>query len=114
MGGTNPVTTAMQRFRRRMNRRLYRCLYGLYRTVFPTSAAGTARVSGSSLSRVLVLRPDRVGGMIVTSPALALLAELAPNAEIDILASPANAAVVMTDSRVSEVFVRKGWGDWLF
>lgn len=51
--------------------------------------------------------------MIVTSPAIALLAELVPEAEIDVLASRANAPVVVTNSHVSRVFVRKGWSDWL-
>jgi ADP-heptose:LPS heptosyltransferase len=104
---------AMKRFRRRVNRRLYRWLFRLYRSVFPTSNTGRGRVSGSSLSRILVVRPDRVGDMIVTSPALALLAELAPRAEIDVLASRANAQVVTAESRVHEVFVRRGWSDWL-
>jgi ADP-heptose:LPS heptosyltransferase len=103
----------MRRFQRRVNRRLYRCLFRVYRTFFPTSHVDRGRAPGSSLSRILVVRHDRVGDMIVTSPALALLAELAPRAEIDVLASRANAAVVVADSRVHRVFVRKGLSDWL-
>lgn len=107
------MSTATRRFRQRVNRRLYRLLFRVYRTVFPTSPAGRERVPAAALARILVVRHDRVGDMIVTSPALALLAELAPHAEIDVLASRANAPVVVTDSSVSRVFVRKGWSDWL-
>ncbi|MFL5615888.1 MAG: glycosyltransferase family 9 protein [Gemmatimonadaceae bacterium] len=103
----------MRRFRRRVNRRLYRLLFRVYRAAFPAPPAGHGRIPAASLSRILVVRHDRVGDMIVTTPALALLAELAPHAEIDVLASRANAQVVMTDSGVSRVFVRKGWSDWL-
>lgn len=104
---------AWQRLRRRVNRRFYRCLFRLYRTVFPTATNGRAQIRASSLSRVLVIRPDRIGDMIVTTPVLGFLADAAPGAQIDVLASRANAPVLEADARVHEVFVRQGWRDWV-
>lgn len=63
---------------------------------------------------MLVVRHDRLGDWVVTSPVIALLAEIAPNAEIDVLASPANAALPRADARVSRVIVNDHrWPGWL-
>src|SRR5438874_1708810 len=97
---------ALQRLRRRVNRWLYRCLFRFYRTVFPTAEDSRVRIRDSSLSRVLIVRHDRVGDMIVTSPVLSFLADVAPHAEVDVLASRANAPLLEADRHVHSVFVR--------
>ncbi|NMO89205.1 glycosyltransferase family 9 protein [Actinomycetospora sp. TBRC 11914] len=45
------------------------------------------------MARILVVRPDNVGDVIMTVPALRALRAAAPAARIDLLASPAGAAV---------------------
>ncbi|MFN5598106.1 MAG: glycosyltransferase family 9 protein [Gemmatimonas sp.] len=61
--------------------------------------------------RVLFLRPDRIGDMIVTTGVLRAIGT-APDVELDVLASPANAPVLRAEPAVREVLVldrkRKG------
>jgi ADP-heptose:LPS heptosyltransferase len=100
--------------RRRVNRRFYRCLFRVYRAIFPTSDGGQrSPVAGTSLSRVLIVRPDRIGDLIVTTPVISLLADAAPQAEVDVLASPANAPLLEAERRVHRVYLRRGWSDWI-
>jgi ADP-heptose:LPS heptosyltransferase len=55
-----------------------------------------------------------VGDMILTTPLIAFLKEHAPEAEIDVLASARNAAVIADDERVANVFVHDHtWRRWL-
>lgn len=52
--------------------------------------------------------------MILTTPLIAFLKEQAPDVEIDVLASPRNAAVIADDQRVAHLFVHNHtWRRWL-
>jgi ADP-heptose:LPS heptosyltransferase len=101
-----------RRFRKRVNRRLYRALFRVYRSLFPTPA-WPGRVPRGALRRVLIVQPYGVGDMILTTPLIGFLKEQAPDAEIDVLASPRNAAVIAHDERVARVFLHdhtsRGW-----
>lgn len=55
--------------------------------------------------RVLFLRHDRIGDMIVTTGVLRAIARSHPTIELDVLASPANAPIVRTAPWVHEVVV---------
>lgn len=61
--------------------------------------------------RVLFLRPDRIGDMIVTTGVLRAIGT-APDVDLDVLAAPANAAVLSAEPAVREVIIldrkRKG------
>jgi len=56
-----------------------------------------------AIRRVLVLRYDRLGDMIVTTPLLEELRRLLPNASLDVLASHSNAALIEGDPRVNRI-----------
>jgi ADP-heptose:LPS heptosyltransferase len=56
---------------------------------------------------VLLIRYDRLGDMVITTPVIDALRQLAPQAEIDVLASRANASLLEADPRVRNVFI---WG----
>jgi ADP-heptose:LPS heptosyltransferase len=103
-----------RRLQRRVNRRFYRCLFRLYRIVFPTPP-WTGRIPAASLRRALVIRDDGyVGDMVVTTPLLAFLKEALPQAEIDVLASPTTALLLAADTRVTRVFTNdRTWRGWL-
>ena len=90
-----------------MKRRFYAALHPLYRALFPTRVAAHARVP-STARRVLVVRPDRLGDMILTTPVFDLLPQLAPGVEVDVLASPRNATLLDGDARVARVFIDDG------
>ena len=101
-----------RRLRRRVNRRLYRLLFGVYRRLFPTPR-WTGPLDGRSLRRILVVRDDRVGDMVLTTPLFAFLHHTAPQAQIDVLASRANAALIAHDDRITTVFVNdRTWRWW--
>jgi ADP-heptose:LPS heptosyltransferase len=100
-----------RRLRRRLNRRLYRLLFRAYRRLFPTPP-WTGPLDGRSLRRILVVRDDRVGDLVLTTPLLAFLKQEAPNAEIDVLASRANAPLIAHDRRIANVFVNERTWRW--
>jgi ADP-heptose:LPS heptosyltransferase len=59
----------------------------------------------SAMARILVVRPDNVGDVIMTVPALRALRAAAPRARLDLLASPAGAAAASLIDEVGEVVV---------
>jgi ADP-heptose:LPS heptosyltransferase len=96
-----------------MNRRFYRCLHRFYRALFPTPA-WPGQLPAASLQRVLIVRHDHVGDMVATTPLIAFLKAHAPQAEIDVLASPSSARLIATDKRIARVFLNDHrWPTWL-
>lgn len=66
------------------------------------------------MRRILIVRDDRVGDAVLTTPLLSFLREAAPHVEIDVLASRANAAIVKHDRRIARVFVNdRTWRWWI-
>ncbi|MCD2188786.1 glycosyltransferase family 9 protein [Actinomycetospora soli] len=59
----------------------------------------------TAMARILVVRPDNVGDVIMTVPALRALRAAAPQARIDLLASPAGAAVAPLIDELDDVVV---------
>lgn len=91
------------RLRRRVNRRLYAALAAAYRRLLPAPSA--RRLDPRALRRVLVVQHHNAGDMIVCTPVLALLHEVAPQAEVDVLASARGAAVIEADRRVARIWI---------
>jgi len=60
------------------------------------------------VQRILLLRYDAIGDMIVTTPLINVLAERMPHAIIDVIASPRNVSLVQNDPRVNAVYVYDG------
>lgn len=58
------------------------------------------------VKRVLLIRNDRVGDMIITLPTIAYLRKILPHANIDVLASRSNAGVAAAFPEVSSVIVQ--------
>lgn len=63
------------------------------------------RLTKSSVRRVLLIRDDRVGDMIITLPTISFLRRLLPDSMIDVLASPSNAPVAAACTSVSTVYI---------
>lgn len=128
-GGTSAVRQATRnaapRAGRRLElwwrRRLVRVLAGTLaaldrlrrRRARSTGTNDTAHLSDQTLpvrGRVLFLRPDRIGDMIVTTGVLRAIGA-APHVELDVLASPANASVLAHEPLVRSTLVldRRDW-----
>jgi ADP-heptose:LPS heptosyltransferase len=75
----------------------------------PAALAGPP-IGWAGLGRVLVVRPDNLGDVLLTGPALAALRAAAPRARIDLLASPGGAAAAALLPEVDDVVVaRVSW-----
>lgn len=58
-----------------------------------------------TVHRILILRYDAIGDMIVTTALIAVLKRFLPHAVIDVVASPKNASLLEDDPRVDRVMV---------
>jgi ADP-heptose:LPS heptosyltransferase len=67
------------------------------------------------IRRVIFLRQDRIGDMVVTLPTIHALKRRYPHIEISMLASPANVSIIKHDPAVSEIHLynKKRLGDTL-
>lgn len=65
------------------------------------------KLKPEELRRVLLIRHDRLGDYIITTPIIETLKRIAPQAEIDVLGSNVNAEVIRSDSRISNLI---NWG----
>jgi ADP-heptose:LPS heptosyltransferase len=70
----------------------------------PAAVAGPP-IDWEALRRILVVRPDNLGDVVMCGPALRALRRAAPDARIDLLAAPAGAAVAPLLPEVAGVLV---------
>jgi ADP-heptose:LPS heptosyltransferase len=70
----------------------------------PAALAGPP-IDWAALRRILVVRPDNLGDVVLCGPALRALRRAAPEARIDLLAAPAGAAVAPLLPEVAGVLV---------
>lgn len=94
--------TRFGRHKRRLDRRIYRALYRLYRAVLPTGV-GSAPIPPLALRRVLIAPRHAVGDLVAITPVLSYLRAVAPQARLDVLASQRNASLLAGDLRVGRV-----------
>lgn len=81
----------------------------------PVPPRGAAPEWGAGPRRVLYLRYDRIGDMILATGLIRAIAASHPRIELDVLASPANASMLDGNPHVRTVriFRRKARGSWL-
>lgn len=60
-------------------------------------------IDWAGLTRILVVRPDNLGDVLMAGPALRALRNVAPNARLDLLASPAGAPAALLLPEVDRV-----------
>lgn len=70
----------------------------------PAALAGPP-VDWASLTRILVVRPDNLGDVLLLGPALRALRAASPSARLTLLASPAGAAVAPVLPEIDEVVI---------
>lgn len=83
-----------------------RLIYGVFRRWYDRRPA-TKPLDPAGVHRILILRYDAIGDMIVTIPMIDYLRELCPNAHIDIVSSPSNDQILANESSVRERFIFK-------
>lgn len=62
-------------------------------------------INKADIKKILLLRMDRIGDMFCTTPALRAFREGYPNAQIDLVASPGNKAVVEDNPHIDNLYV---------
>lgn len=65
-------------------------------------------VSGKNIARVLLVRNDRIGDLVLTTPAIRVLREALPQARIDLLCSAYAEPVVRHNPRLDDVLTGPG------
>lgn len=69
-------------------------------------------INKKDIRKILLLRMDRIGDMFCTTPALRAFRQAYPDAQIDLVASPGNRAVVQDNPHIDNLFVfplKKFW-----
>jgi len=70
--------------------------------------------SGGEIQRILFIRIDRIGDLVLSTPALKAIKQALPRSRLVVLASPSNHALLLHNPYVDEVFVydqAKGLGN---
>ncbi|MCB0711862.1 MAG: glycosyltransferase family 9 protein [Ignavibacteriae bacterium] len=70
---------------------------------FAARPQGKPKLKPEELQRVLLIRYDRLGDMVITTPLIETLSKLAPQAEIDLLGSWRNIGLIENDPRIHQV-----------
>jgi len=88
-------------------KRLLLNIYFLARFPFLLAAraifALSGRISGERIGRILLIRPDRLGDLIVSLPVARNIRDAYPRAELDIIVSPSLAGLAVKTGLFSEV-----------
>ena len=89
-------------------------LLSVFLTTGPRKAAGKQTPDFQKRKRILFLRFDKLGDMIVSLSVFETLAQVAPQLEVEVLASPANCGIIAHDSRVKKIWLysKRPWRDW--
>jgi len=84
-------------------------VYPLLRLAFQNSQSDQT-IDLQTIQRILILRYDRIGDIIVTTPIFRKLKVLNPRLEIGVIASEANASIISHDPNIDHVHIlKKNW-----
>ncbi len=88
--------------------RVIRSIEGLGRRLLSVPIRRLSRRRGACSwppRRILLLRHDRIGDWVITTPLVSELRQAFPSAEIDVLASAGNAPLIAADDRITRVHI---------
>ena len=84
----------------------------VYRWLFGNTPT-TRKLNPHKVKRVLIVRNDVLGDMIVSTPIFNAIKALNPAIEIDVVASPQNVSIIENDSRLSHIIIYENtWRFW--
>ena len=87
--------------------------FSLFKRLLTRGRKDFTPLDGDKLHKVLFLRPEKIGDMVISFPVFDGLKEHYPHIKISILASPRNDAIIKNDPRFDKIFLyRKNlWRD---
>lgn len=88
-------------------------VYGVCRLFLKRGRRGQGQLDPALIKKVLFLRPEKIGDMVISLPVFDTLKNAYPNISVSVLASPRSLALVKDDPRFESVFLyRKNlWPD---
>ncbi len=94
-------------------KRLVMALLSLFFTTGPKSASSTNSSEVRKYKRVLFLRFDKLGDMVISLPVFETLASELPDLQIEVIASPSSRAIIAEDSRIRAIwlYTKRPWQD---
>ncbi|MEW5795978.1 MAG: glycosyltransferase family 9 protein [Candidatus Zixiibacteriota bacterium] len=84
-------------------------VFGLCRLFFRKGRTPAPAIDGARISKVLFLRPEKIGDMVISLPVFDALRTRYPHIRISVLASPRNVALIRNDSRFERIFIYRKW-----
>jgi ADP-heptose:LPS heptosyltransferase len=73
--------------------------------LFVTKRDATLPLDGNRMQRILLIRDDRIGDMVVTLPSLKFLKDTFPHLDIDVLCSPSNNSVLQENPHIHKAYI---------
>jgi ADP-heptose:LPS heptosyltransferase len=80
-------------------------VFGLSRHFMQRTDRNFRPLDGKALSKVLFLRPEKIGDLVISLPAFDALKKAYPHIQISMLASPKNVELIKDDPRFSRIFL---------
>jgi len=88
-----------------LEHRFKRGVVGLCRPFLKKGCADSTPLDGSKIKRVLFLRPERIGDMVISFPVFDGLHDAFPHIKIGIVGSPRNYEIIRNDPRFDKIFL---------
>src|SRR5690349_1077453 len=91
-----------------LNKRIW---YAIFPLVLPNLPAAPP-LDPTTTKKLMIFRYDAIGDMVVTLPSVDIIRKNHPGAEVDMVVSPQNIAIIRNDDRVGRRHIyRKGLGE---
>ncbi len=80
-------------------------LFFLLRAFLKKGRSGYDKIDGKAITRVLFLRPEKIGDMVISFPVFDALKAKYPHIRIGLLGSPRNYGIIRQDPRFDRIFL---------
>ena len=84
-------------------------VFGICRVFFRKGRQVGLTIDPSGISKVLFLRPEKIGDMVISLPVFDALRAHFPEVRISVLASPRNYELIKDDPRFDRIFLYRKW-----
>jgi len=89
--------------------RIKAAVFSLFRLFFRPGRPNPEPLDARRMTRVLFLRPEKIGDMVISLPTFDALRGRYPQLKISVLASPRNLALIKDDPRFERIFLYRKW-----
>lgn len=94
------MTSILQRIEKSLRLPLYKLAL-----LFVSKKEATLPLDGKAMKRILLIRDDRIGDMIVSLPLFQLLKDTFPHLQLDVLCTPYNVSILQENPNVNQKYL---------